>query len=164
MTPQQIIRSCRIGTKPILYIGTFKSGVTVLSQQVRGLNLAWALVEARMVDCIIPNRRVGARRKIAIVGGGFAGLTFAAGLIAKQANAEVTIFEERETLLQLQHGSDSCLLHPHIYNWPGQRSEMNVAMLPILNWSAARASDVVVQIMTEWKASVERAPLPIRLY
>jgi len=164
MTPSQIFRSCRIGARPVYSIGTFNSGVTVLSQQIRALNLAWAFVEDKLLECIIPGRRVSKPKKIAIVGGGFAGLTFAAGLIAKQANAEITIFEERDTLLPLQHGSDSRWLHPQIYNWPGQRSEMNVAMLPILNWSAARASDVVVQIMTEWKASVERAPLPIRLY
>jgi hypothetical protein len=148
----------------MFYIGTFNSGVTVLSQQIRGLNLAWAFVESRMVGCIIPGRRIGKPQKIAIVGGGFAGLTFAAGLMAKQANAELTIFEERDTLLPLQHGSDSRWLHPQIYNWPGDRSEMNVAMLPVMNWTAARASDVVVQIMTEWKASVGRALLKPRLF
>jgi hypothetical protein len=164
MTPSQIFRSCKIGHRPLYSIGTFSSGVTVLSQQIRALNLAWAFVEARLIDCVIPNRRASKPQRIAVVGGGFAGLTFAAGLLAKQANAEITIFEERDTLLPLQHGSDSRWLHPQIYNWPGQRSEMNVAMLPVLNWSAARASDVVVQIMTEWKASINRAPSQVRLY
>jgi FAD-NAD(P)-binding len=164
MRPAQIFRSCKIGASPLYSIGTFHSGVTVLSQQIRALNLAWAFIEGKIVDCVIPNRRTNKPKTVAIVGGGFAGLTFAAGLIAKRANVEITIFEERDTLLPLQHGSDSRWLHPQIYNWPGQRSEMNVAMLPVLNWSAARASDVVVQIMTEWKAIVERAPLKPKLY
>src|SRR5262249_5847600 len=43
--------------------------------------------------------------KIAIVGGGFVGLTIAAGLIEKDVNAEITIFEERDTLLPLQQAT-----------------------------------------------------------
>lgn len=164
MTPGQIFKSCKIGAKSLYSIGTFHSGVTVLSQQIRALNLVWAFVEGNIVDCVVPNRRKTKPKTVAVVGGGFAGLTFAAGLIAKRANVEITIFEERDTLLPLQHGSDSRWLHPQIYNWPGERSEMNVAMLPVLNWSAARASDVVVQIMTEWKAAVEQAPLKPELY
>ena len=164
MRPAQIFRSCQIGANSLYSIGTFHSGVTVLSQQIRALNLAWAFIEGKIVDCVIPNRRTTKPKTVAIVGGGFAGLTFAAGLIAKHANVEITIFEERDTLLPLQHGSDSRWLHPQIYDWPGERSEMNVAMLPVLNWSAARASDVVVQILTEWKATVEHAPLKPTLY
>lgn len=164
MGPTQIFASCKIGSSPIYSIGTFHSGVTVLSQQIRALNLAWAFIESEAVECVLPNKRSRKPKKVAVVGGGFAGLSFAAGLIAKRANVEITIFEERDTLLPLQHGSDSRWLHPQIYNWPGQLSEMNIAMLPVLNWSAARASDVVVQIMTEWKATVEQAPLRPELY
>jgi hypothetical protein len=164
MTPTQIIRSCRIGTRPLYSIGTLHSGVTVLSQQTRALNLAWAFVETGLVDCIVPTRKSGKPKSIAVIGGGFAGLTFAAGLLAKQANVKITLFEERDTLLPLQHGSDSRWLHPQIYNWPGPRSEMNVAMLPVLNWTAARASDVAVQIMAEWKAVIDKSITPVRLY
>jgi hypothetical protein len=54
-------------------------------------------------------------------------------------------------LLPPQQGSDSRWLHPQFYDWPGQGSEAFAAMLPVLNWTAARASDVVVQVLTEWK-------------
>jgi hypothetical protein len=54
-------------------------------------------------------------------------------------------------LLPLQQGSDSRWLHPQFYDWPGEGSEAFAAMLPVLNWTAARASDVVVQVLTEWK-------------
>jgi hypothetical protein len=142
------LRMFRIADAPLFVVGTFDSGVTVLSQQIRALNLVLALVESEFVPC---SGGGGISKKVAIVGGGFAGLTAAAGLIKKSANVEITIFEERDTLLPLQQGSDTRWLHPHIYDWPGDGSESGVAMLPVLNWTAARASDVVVQILTEWK-------------
>ena len=72
----------------------------------------------------------------------------------KAADAQITIFEQRDTLLPLQHGSDTRWLHPRIYDWPAEMSEASAAMLPVLNWIAARASDVVVQILTEWEKVV----------
>ena len=158
VTPNQILERCRIGDRPIFYIGTFHSGVTVLSQQVRALNLAWAFIERRLVPCTTAS----SQRKIAIVGAGFSGMTFAAALLEKQVHASITIFEKRDTLLPLQQGSDSRWLHPGIYNWPGERSQSTAAMLPVLNWTAGRASDVTVQILGEWKRVVgasENKPL-----
>lgn len=138
----------------IYLLGTFDAGVTVLDQQVRALNLVRALVEEKK----IPSRHSGkgtkkstSRTTIAIVGGGFSGLTAAAALLRKNADADITIFEQRDTLLPLQQGSDSRWLHPHIYDWPATGSLCGAALLPVLNWTAARASDVVVQILSEWK-------------
>lgn len=139
---------------PCLYVvGTFDRGVTVLSQQMRALNLVWALVQERQIRARAPGvtELDGPRSNVAIVGAGFAGLSVAAGLIRKGAHADITIFEQRDTLLPLQHGSDTRWLHPRIYNWPAKRSETNAAMLPLLNWTAARASDVAVQVLSEWK-------------
>jgi hypothetical protein len=148
----------RVPGKPLYVVGMFDTGVTVLSQQIRALNLSWALIELELIRSL-PS---GGAMKVAIVGGGFAGLSAAAGLIRKRANASITIFEERDTLLPLQQGSDSRWLHPRIYDWPGEGSDASVAMLPVLNWTAARASDVVVQILTEWKSVVtEHTPTPI---
>ncbi|WP_440710674.1 FAD-dependent oxidoreductase [Herbiconiux sp. YIM B11900] len=127
-------------------IGTFDTGVTVLSQQIRALNLAWALVESG---------KLSDQSRIAVVGGGFAGLTVAAGLLKKLNNAQVTIFERRDTLLPLQHGSDTRWLHPHIYDWPQLGSESFSAALPLLNWTAGRASDVVVQVLASWRDVVK---------
>lgn len=99
-----------------------------------------------------PDRDEDAVKSIAIVGGGFAGLTVAAGLTKKEANAKITIFERRDTLLPLQQGSDSRWLHPHIYDWPIEGSESSSAALPVLNWTAARASGVVVQVLWGWQS------------
>lgn len=146
--PRSCAESFRINTRPPVYvIGTFDRRVTVLSQQQRALNLAWSLVESK----IVPSGKDTERKRIAVVGGGFAGLTFAAALIHKQVHCDIVIFEERDTLLPLQQGSDSRWLHPRIYDWPGEGSEAAAAMLPVLNWTAARASDVVVQALGSWK-------------
>ncbi|KUR78646.1 FAD/NAD(P)-binding protein [Novosphingobium sp. FSW06-99] len=138
--------------KPALYaLGSFDSRVTVLSQQTRALNLAWSLIETG----IVPVQRSDPPCRIAVVGAGFAGLTFAAGLLRKGAACELYIFEQRDTLLPLQQGSDTRWLHPHIYDWPADGSEASAAMLPVLNWTAARSSDVVVQVLGEWAQIVE---------
>lgn len=154
---RRILDASGVPGKAIYVIGTFDTGVTVRSQQTRALNLVWALIEGSVVRTLAPEeeRSPDPKFKIAIVGGGFAGLSAAAGLLRKGADAEITVFEQCDTLLPLQHGSDTRWLHPHIYNWPAEGSEASAAMLPVLNWTAARASDVVVQVMAEWKRVIE---------
>jgi hypothetical protein len=152
-----VLDTYRVRNVPLFLVGTFDKGVTVYSQQSRALNLVWALIETKNIPCLVDPKNTSPARpvKIAIVGGGFAGLSVAAGLMKKRALADITIFEERDTLLPLQQGSDTRWLHPRIYDWPAKGSDANVAMLPVLNWSAARASDVVVQILSEWKNVVD---------
>ncbi|MEW1834265.1 hypothetical protein [Microbacterium sp. NPDC079995] len=125
-------------------VGLFDSAVTVLSQQVRALNLVWALEHA---DLLAPEKRP----RIAVIGAGFAGLSFVAGLAGKDIPADVTILEQRDSILPLQQGADSRWLHPHIYDWPAPGSQASSAGLPVLNWTAARASDVVVQVESAWR-------------
>jgi hypothetical protein len=131
----------RFRLAPDLYLlGSFEKGLTIYSQQVRALNLAWALIEAA------PQRSL---RRIAIVGGGFAGLTAAAGLLKKGVR-HVTLFERHAVLCPLQQGSDARWVHPRIYEWPNKGSNLPTAALPLLNWNAGRASDVVVEVLNEW--------------
>ena len=152
--PGHELQSFIIQKRPALYVlGTFDSGITVLRQQTRALNLAWALVETGKLSV---SAKVPA--KVAVVGGGFAGLTFAAALIEKKVNVQITIFEEHDTLLPLQQGSDTRWLHPRIYDWPDEGSEADVALLPLLNWTAARASDVAVQVLSSWQGIVSKRP------
>ena len=143
---KSIIARCRLpGPSELFAIGTFDDRVTVLTQQKRALNLAWALIE----EGVVPTTGTE-RLRIAVIGGGFAGITFAAALVQKQAHCSISLFEERDTLLPLQQGSDTRWLHPHIYDWPKEGSEAVAAMLPVLSWTAARASDVVVQVLQGW--------------
>jgi FAD dependent oxidoreductase len=118
-----VVATYRVAGTSLYIVGTFDTGVTAFSQQIRALNLVWALIESEMIPSIRSTTgTVVNLLKVAIVGGGFAGLSVAAGLIKKGANARITIFEERDTLLPLQQGCDSRWLHPHIYDWPGERS------------------------------------------
>src|SRR5436853_6533719 len=101
----------------IYLLGTFETGLTIYNQQVRGLNLVWSMVEAA------PEKQL---RRIAVVGGGFAGLTAAAGLLHKGAE-HVCVFEKRASLCPLQQGSDARWVHPRIYDWPGDNSNVPTA-------------------------------------
>lgn len=153
-----LIKTFKVDGSSLYIVGTFDTGVTVFSQQTRAFNLVWAAIESELVPATskVDPATISARKKIAVVGAGFAGLSVAAGLLAKDADAEITLFEQRDTLLPLQQGSDSRWLHPRIYDWPRAGSEASVAMLPLLNWTAARASDVVVQVLDQWRRVVER--------
>ena len=150
-----VVDRFQVPGKPLYVVGTLDTGVTVLSQQYRALNLVWGLVSSGRARTDWGEAAV---ESIAIVGGGFAGLTVAAGLTKKRVNAKITIFEKRDRLLPLQQGSDSRWVHPHIYDWPLEGSESFSAALPILNWTAARASDVVVQVLRGWESLLENSP------
>jgi hypothetical protein len=117
-------------------LGALERGVTLYNQQVRAHNLVWALWELDRAK----RRKLG---RVAIIGAGAAGLTAAAGLLARYHGAvPITMFEQRWDLCPLQQGSDTRWLHPRIYGWPEPGSRAPTASLPLLNWSEGRASDV----------------------
>ncbi len=144
-TPEEVRKPYVLGPKHLYVLGSFEKGVTIYNQQVRALNLAWALeksVDKRVLE------------NVAVIGGGFAGLTFAAGLLRKGI-PHITLFEKRPVFCPLQQGSDSRWVHPHIYDWPTEGSEFPSAALPIMNWTAGRASDVVARVMANWNAILQ---------
>jgi hypothetical protein len=148
--PEHVLAAARLDgdqTCRVYLVGALDTGVTVLAQQTRALNLAWALIESGEV----PSSSAGTSR-VAVVGAGFAGMTIAAALLSKSPSVHVTLFERRDNVLPLQQGSDSRWLHPRIYDWPTVGSEGPSAALPVMNWSAARASDVVVQVLKAWES------------
>src|SRR5579862_4895680 len=98
------------GTDLVYFLGCFESRVTVYAQQVRALNLASALVSERKI------RPTG---RVAIVGGGAAGMTAAAALVALSPSLQkVVLFERSPDLLHMQMQSHDRYLHPHVYDWP----------------------------------------------
>jgi hypothetical protein len=125
----------------IYVLGCLEKGLTIYTQQMRALNLVWSMIEAAEAASL---------QQVAIVGGGFAGLTAAAGLLQKGV-PHVAILERHAALCPLQEGSDTRWVHPRIYEWPDEESELPTAALPILNWNAGRASDVVIEILNGWK-------------
>lgn len=145
-------------TDDIFLIGLLDKGVTIFSQQVRALNLIWALDHVG---------RLSTARKIAVVGGGIAGLTAAMALrtifslSADSPGRTVTLFEKRSVLCPLQRGCATRWVHPHIYDWPKEGSTNPSAGLPIMNWRAGRASDVAATIVTEWEKGPTHKPVDV---
>lgn len=132
--------------KPGLYlIGSLERGVTVYNQQLRAHNLVWALWELHKEKT--SNIKTG---KVAIVGGGIAGLTAAACFLSRFERISVTVFEQLWDLCPLQQGADNRWLHPRIYEWPAPGSRSPSASLPVLDWSEGRASDVARKILSEF--------------
>jgi NADPH-dependent 2,4-dienoyl-CoA reductase/sulfur reductase-like enzyme len=129
-----------VGSKRFV-IGAFEGGITIYKQQVRALNLLYAIhLKAQL-------QRVS---KIAVVGGGVSGVTAAAAAAA--LGYEVYLFERRPILLHLQHGCDTRWVHPHLYDWPDPGSERPYAELPLLNWRESTASEVTEQIDKGFKS------------
>lgn len=129
-----IANSYRLSERVYL-LGSLERGLTIHSQQLRAHNLSWAL--ARLHD-----ENIDPFKKVAIVGGGIAGLTAAACLLAA-TNARITIFERRTDICPFQQGCDTRWVHPNLYSWPEENSRVPRATVPVLSWSEGRTSDVI---------------------
>ncbi|RVJ73072.1 ABC-three component system protein [Sinorhizobium medicae] len=142
MTPEEIFEDALVpGTKSVLVLGSFERRVTVYAQQVRALNL---------VDALLSQNVVREDGKVAIVGGGAAGVTAAVALSKAAPNLKaLDLFEARADILQLQKNSTR-YLHPHFYDWPSIGSEEEDAGLPIMNWTAGAAGDVVKTLWSQF--------------
>ncbi|MBV9925568.1 MAG: FAD-dependent oxidoreductase [Acidobacteria bacterium] len=117
------------------FLGAFQGGITLYKQQVRALNLLYA-IQLR--------KRLQPGARIAVIGGGVSGVTAAAAAAA--LGYEIYLFERRPILLHLQHGCDTRWVHPHLYDWPDPGSERPYAELPLLNWREGTASEVTEQL------------------
>ena len=137
MTPSKAIKAFEVPGHDAWYvIGYGEDRVTVYTQQVRALNLAWALKESgRMVQ-----------GPVVVVGGGAAGLAAAAGLA--HLGAEVTVLERESHVLPLQRNCYKRHLHPHVFDWPLETSANINAGLPLLTWRAGMAREVARSLET----------------
>jgi hypothetical protein len=134
----------------VYLLGCLEKRVTLYSQQVRALNLVAALVD---------KERISRESRIAIVGGGAAGLTAAATIaLAIPEIKALDVYERMPELLHLQTGSPHRYLHPHIYDWPLPESLRPDAGLPVLNWSAGPAGEVAEQILSGFNQVAARTP------
>ncbi|OJU74085.1 MAG: hypothetical protein BGO09_09800 [Bacteroidetes bacterium 47-18] len=121
-------------------IGIYQNGITVYKQQVRALNIFFALVKTK---------KLKKGDTVGIIGGGIAGITFAAA--AMKSNMKVVIAEKESKYLHLQHGCSIRILHPYIYDWPDDNAFLPFTELPVLNWKCNSADDVVKQILDEFE-------------
>lgn len=120
---------------------------TVLSQQHRAISLINAL------DCrgrFHAAKLSGQRPKIAIVGGGVAGVTAAVGAVRK--GIEVHLFETANEVLTLFHGAFHRSIHPNLFNWPKEGSLDPRAHLPFLKWQFATAAEVARNLRDQFKS------------
>ena len=144
---RKFLNQTRVPDLPEVYLlGCLERRVTVYSQQVRALNLIYALEQCAGLQA-------GAR--IGIVGAGIAGLTAAAA--ALQRGFAVTLLEEKPStvLLWRQADCDKRWLHPHVYDWPQQDSLQDDAKLPVMTWTAGTARRVVGLLTEQWQALVK---------
>ncbi|UQA57507.1 FAD-dependent oxidoreductase [Polyangium aurulentum] len=142
----QVIEAMRVPGMPRVFVlGSFERRVTIYSQQVRALNLAEALFRAGEIE---PGARV------AVVGAGAAGLTFAAG--AAHHGARVTVLEKEAAPLPLFRYAPNRWLHPRVYDWPLPGWEHARAGLPVLDWNAGTVEEVRRQLEAGWNEQLAK--------
>lgn len=143
LNPNEIVEATRLpGFKSVFALGLFGRKITIHSQQLRAFNLADALAKEGIV---------AATSKVAVIGGGIAGLSMAAALALRTA-CGIHIYESAENLLRLQRGNKTRFLHPTVYDWPRKGSTTPYTYLPALDWSAGPSHEVAATI---WRQFLE---------
>lgn len=123
----------------VYMIGPYGNRVSFQSQQIRALNLVWALWENHGRDL--------EGKKVAVVGAGVTGMTAAAGLM--KLNADVTIYDSRsETSIQIKDARHR-FIHPNINFFPSEALS-HTTDLPFMNWWADQCNNVIERISTSF--------------
>jgi hypothetical protein len=112
--------------------------VTLYAQQCRAVNLVAALATYFGVDL--------ARKRVAVIGGGAAGMTAAAALRGLGVD-EIHVFDVAAAPMHPQRGSHTRFLHPNLFHWPEPGWRNDHAHLPIGDWSAGYADSVREQVL-----------------
>lgn len=138
-------------------IGGARENISIVHQQIRSTNLAWALGHAG---------KVKAGDVVAIVGGSFSGLTLAVELAAS-SEAIVYIFEKGDRLLSRFRDKAHRYLSPALNSRAlGRRFDpawsTAHAKVPVFEWTADWANEVASQ----WESEFNRlaADLPIFVF
>ena len=153
-SPQEVLSSMLVPNQRAIFIlGSFERQVSIYHQQIRALNLTYALHSLGYCDA-----KGGSRRRIAIIGAGVAGLTLSAGLSCCPS-CEVTVFEKKSRPLSVIEPENigNRYLHQHLYAWPSPRqSEEVVSRIrgPLLDWKPGFQKSVVKQLLDQWHDTV----------
>ncbi|MDY0747608.1 hypothetical protein SNE35_24105 [Paucibacter sp. R3-3] len=147
-------------TKPaadcrVFLIGQFAGRITLRSQQLRALNL---------VDMLLAQM---SKARIAVVGGGVAGMTAAAAVVEWTAAASIDVYERASALLPLQRHCKTRYLHPYVIEWPYEDNDSRPgedALLPLMNWHAAYADEVCIQLLKQWAVIEAKHPGQVNCY
>lgn len=130
--------------KEIYELGTQASRITFRSQQVRAINL---------ISLLSHFKKLNIGTEVTIIGAGIAGITAASW--ALHLGARVSLIEKENREFAIQRDSNFRYIHPWIQEWPYADSKEFVgpfarSKLPILNWRAGNANDVIAQIQRGW--------------
>jgi hypothetical protein len=137
--------------------GFTKRHISIIEQQRRASHLAWALVQRGVVT---------RTHRVAIIGGGFAGLTCAVGL-AIGSGCYVEILEKRPVLLERFKSAAYRYLHPDLtdsvnpFDW--WYSDANETFEPFLNWKPGYAPMVAVNFETKFMAYCQKLRITLTL-
>jgi hypothetical protein len=138
--------------KGLYVIGSYDSRVTIYSQQIRALNLVYALSHSGVI---------AKGTSVAIVGGGVSGMTAAVAL--GSLDCGVSIFERQSDLLHLFRGCHTRFVHPNAYDWPEPWASNDATELPFMNWTAATADQVARKLITQWDDYAGKLPIKVHL-
>lgn len=142
LEPIEILQHMALDTHPGLFVlGCRERRVTFYAQQVRALNLVYALEQTK---------RLKRGEPLIVIGGGVAGLTAAAAASIRGFN--VTLLEQNPELLHLQEGCTKRWIHPRIYDWPDPEAmREDTEELGVLTWKAGTAQDVISTLKQTWQ-------------
>jgi hypothetical protein len=133
---EQIIDAATVrGREDELFcIGPFSRRVSFVAQQYRALNLVWALHHTK---------RIKAADKVAVIGGGLAGVTAAAGFAS--CGCTVHLFDRGTRPLPRQRLTTHRMIHPSINLWPRKPLD-STTEFPFLEWYAGVCGDVAKRL------------------
>lgn len=147
LTPHSLLSLMKASESSHIYaLSSIERRVTVYSQQIRALNLVFSLFEEQILT---------KGKAVAVIGGGIAGITAAAGAALK--GCKVILYERRPDLLHMQSGNDTRWIHPKIYDWPDKDAELPTADLPIFRWRMDRAGAVAEQLLKQFESIIDQA-------
>jgi hypothetical protein len=145
LTAKQLLKASVVPNKSerVYTIGSFARRVNFVAQQKRALNLIWALHEVG---------RIENKMRVAVIGGGLAGVTAAAALVG--LGATVDLFEKGGRVLHSQRKTFHRRVHPTINAWPFETISL-ATDLPFYDWSAGACSDVAEYIASDFEKMME---------
>jgi len=134
---------------PVFQVGCTSRPLNFASQQMRAFALMWAL------DSQASNGNWLKGKRVAIVGGGFAGV--AAGITALRRGAALAaMYERAHEVIPLQHAATRDI-RPFIFRWPQEgcldklldEDGENPKHFPFLHWKQGTAHEVRKQVLTK---------------
>lgn len=113
--------------------------ISFQSQQIRALNLVWALRKKELFD---------ESSKVAVVGAGISGVTAAFALRAY--GAKVLLFDRGGRPLYRLRDTTHRNVHPTINWWPMEPDLHPTTTLPFLDWHLGQCDQVIKELDAQW--------------